>query len=178
MCIISVEKQKGGNIMNFVELEKNLVDIVNQKTKECENQIAKLDKNARMEQKALLVQKAMYDNFLRIGLLYYTTGSRESAIVTFSKRLDSLLIDFPNVKELYSQLDEEDKKNITPFIHGMCFMKTQFFDMYNSQLEIASEKGDAKEIFELKVKANTTMEMLQLWQKWWNENGFIPCEVI
>ena len=104
--------------MNFVELEKNLVDIVNQKTKECENQIAKLDKNARMEQKALIVQKAMYDNFLRIGLLYYTTGSRESAIVTFSKRLDSLLIDFPNVKELYSQLDEEDKKNISLQFRG------------------------------------------------------------
>ena len=57
-------------------------------------------------------------------------------------------------------------------------MKTQFFDMYNSQLEIASEKGDAREIFELNIKANATMEMLQLWQKWWNENGFIPCEVI
>ena len=79
-CIISVEKQKGGNIMNFVELEKNLVDIVNQKTKECENQLVNLDKNAKMEQKALIVQKAMYDNFLRIGLLYYTTGSRENAI--------------------------------------------------------------------------------------------------
>ena len=57
-------------------------------------------------------------------------------------------------------------------------MKTQFFDMYSSQLEVAKEKGDAKEIFELKIKANATMEMLKLWQKWWNENGFVPCEVI
>ena len=164
--------------MDFVELEKNLVDIVNQKTKECEIRLANLDKNAKMEQKALIVEKAMYDNFLRIGLLYYTTGSRENAIATFAKRFDVLLSDFPNVNKIYSQLNDEEKKNITPFIHGMCFMKTQFFDMYNSQLEIASEKGDVKEIFELKIKANATMEMLQLWQKWWNENGFIPCEVI
>ena len=54
------------------------------------------------------------------------------------------------------------KKNITPFIHGMCFMKTQFFDMYSSQLEIANEKGDAKEIFELKIKANATMEKKEI----------------
>lgn len=164
--------------MNFVELEKNLVNIVNQKTKECENQLANLDKSAKTEQKALIVEKAMYDNFLRIGLLYYTTGSRENAIATFAKRFDVLLADFPNVKKIYSQLNEEEKKNITPFIHGMCFMKTQFFDMYSSQLEIANEKGDAKEIFELKIKVNATMEMLKLWQKWWNENGFVSCEVV
>ena len=57
-------------------------------------------------------------------------------------------------------------------------MKTQFFDMYSSQLEIANEKGDAKEVFELKIKVNATMEMLKLWQKWWNENGFVFCEVV
>lgn len=167
--------------MNAIEFENELVKITKKKIEECNKKISQIDKEQKIEHKALILQREMYNLFLRAGLLYYSENNREHSIARNSDLLHNFLKQNPSFRELsdiYENLNHEDQLKIAPFLRGTTFIQWQFLDLYENQLISANESGDIKNAFELKIKITALKEMLHIWQLWWNENGFVPCEVI
>ncbi len=160
--------------MTPIEIEKALAEIVLDKERAADEKLKALDKNAKTEKKALMIEKGMYSLCLRAGLLYNTIGEREHCIELKSRRMLNFMRMFPEVKETYESADGEEKLRMTAALYGEIWMADQFVLMYRSQLSRAEAAGETALTFELKLKLDAVESVLAAWREWRRENNVYP----
>ena len=73
------EKNRKERKMTPIEIEKALAEIVLEKERIVDEKLRVLDKGAKTEKKALMIEKGMYSLCLHAGLLYNAMGETERA---------------------------------------------------------------------------------------------------
>ncbi|MBE6638618.1 MAG: hypothetical protein E7616_04070 [Ruminococcaceae bacterium] len=162
--------------MTPIEIEKALAEIVLEKERIVDEKLRVLDKGAKTEKKALMIEKGMYSLCLHAGLLYNAMGETERAkcIEIKSRRMPYFMRMFPEIKKAYESADCEEKLHMTAALYGEIWMKEQFVLMYRSQLSRAEAAGETALIFELGLKLDAVESVLAAWKEWRRENNVYP----
>jgi len=154
------------------EMEKQLAEIVIEKKTACEAAAAALDKDAKTEKKALMVQNGMYSFCLNAGLLYHKLGERANAIKVKSTRMERFLAGRPAQLAMFREADEEEKLRITACFYPTLFFEDQVLPQYRGEYDRAAESGSTGAVFEMNIKIGTVTEVLDAWKAWRLENGY------
>lgn len=160
--------------MNYLEIDKALVDITRAKCNECKTRLDAIPKDRVSERKALQIEYGMYTLCGNAGLLFNTYGSRE---VIYRKTRQSFwsyaLSKYPKPQEVYNSLNEDDKLSFMAAWQADLFMRDQLSG-YLTELAQAEAAGDAKNTFEFRIKIGAVREMLSIWEAWRVENNVYP----
>lgn len=157
--------------MTPVAIEKALAEIVLEKERMVDEKLKGLDKSAKTEKKALMIEKGMYSLCVHAGLLYNTIGERDHCIQIKSTRMLNHMKLCPNVKEVFEKADQDERLRMTAALYGELWMTDQFVVTYRSQLAKAKECGETALCFELKIKLEALESALSAWKYWRHQNG-------
>ena len=161
--------------MNYLDIDKALVDITRAKCDECKARLDATPKDNKAERKALQIELGMYTVCGNAGLLFNTYGTREGLYRTRQNFWNyALLTKYPKHQEIYSALTDDDKLSFMAAWQADLFMRDQLLNGYINELAQAEAAGDAKNTFELRIKIGAMGEMLAIWEGWRKENGVYP----
>ena len=161
--------------MNYLDIDKALVDITRAKCDECKARLDATPKDNKAERKALLIENGMYTVCGNAGLLFNTYGTREGLYRTRQNFWNyALLTKYPKHQEIYSALTDDEKLSFMAAWQADLFMRDQLLNGYVTELAQAEAAGDAKNTFELRIKIGAMGEMLAIWEGWRKENGVYP----
>ena len=160
--------------MTPTEIDKAMGDIAFAMIDECKERIKRADKTNKTEIKALKIEEGMYTLAPRAGLLAYA-ASREGVLETRkSKILPAILPRYPEARELYGSLSEDEKNIFVAALHAELYMRHSFYDNNVAELARAKETGDAEREFELSIKAGAMKRIFDAWEEWRRKNGIFP----
>ena len=161
--------------MNFLEIDKALVDVTRSKCNECKARLDAIPKDRAAERKALYIEYGMYTLCGNAGLLFNTGGGRE---VLYRKTRQNFwgyaMTKYPRHGEVYATLNDDEKLSFMAAWQAELFMRNQLLEKYVIELAQAEAAGDAKSAFELRIKIGAVREMLTIWENWRKENGVYP----
>lgn len=161
--------------MNYLDIDKALVDITRSKCNECKVRLDAIPKDRAAERKALLIENGMYTLCGNAGLLFNTGGGREVLYLKTRQNFWGYILPrYPKHQEIYASLNEEDKLRFMAAWQADLFMRNQLLEGYVNELSQAEAAGDAKNTFELRIKIGAVQEMLTIWEGWRKENGVYP----
>ena len=96
--------------MNYLDIDKALVDITRAKCDECKARLDATPKDNKAERKALMIEYGMYTLCGNAGLLFNTYGAREGLYRTRQNFWNyALLTKYPKHQEIYSALTDDEK---------------------------------------------------------------------
>ena len=161
--------------MNFLDIDKALVDVTRAKCIECKARLDAIPKDRASERKALYIEYGMYTLCGNAGLLFNTGGGRE---VLYRKTRQNFwgyaMTKYPRHGEVYATLNDDEKLSFMAAWQAELFMRNQLLEKYVIELAQAEAAGDAKSAFELRIKIGAVQEMLTIWEGWRKENGVYP----
>ena len=161
--------------MNYLDIDKALVDLTRAKCAECKARLDAVPKDKPGERKALLIENGMYTLCGNAGLLFNTYGSRETLYLkTRQNFFNYILPKFPRHEAVYTTLNDDEKLSFMAAWQADLFMRDQLLNGYVTELAQAEAAGDAKSTFELRIKIGGVREMLSLWEGWRKENEVYP----
>ena len=161
--------------MNYLDIDKALVDVTRSKCNECKARLDAIPKDRAAERKALYIEYGMYTLCGNAGLLFNAGGSRE---VLYRKTRQNFwgyaMTKYPRHGEVYATLNDDEKLSFMAAWQADLFMRNQLLEGYVNELSQAEAAGDAKNTFELRIKIGAVQEMLTIWEGWRKENGVYP----
>lgn len=161
--------------MNYLDIDKALVDVTRSKCNECKARLDAIPKDRAAERKALYIEYGMYTLCGNAGLLFNTYGTRE---VLYRKTRQNFwgyaMTKYPRHGEVYATLNDDEKLSFMAAWQAELFMRNQLLEKYVIELAQAEAAGDAKSAFELRIKIGAVREMLTIWENWRKENGVYP----
>ena len=161
--------------MNYLDIDKALVDVTRSKCNECKARLDAIPKDRAAERKALYIEYGMYTLCGNAGLLFNTYGTRE---VLYRKTRQNFwgyaMTKYPRHGEIYATLNDDEKLSFMAAWQAELFMRNQLLEKYVIELAQAEAAGDAKSAFELRIKIGAVREMLTIWENWRKENGVYP----
>ena len=161
--------------MNYLDIDKALVDLTRAKCAECKARLDAVPKDKGAERKALLIEQGMYTLCGNAGLLFNTYGSRETLYLkTRQNFFNYILPKFPRHEAVYTALNDDEKLSFMAAWQADLFMRDQLLAGYITELTQAEAAGDAKNTFEFRIKIGAVREMLSIWEAWRAENGVYP----
>ena len=161
--------------MNYLDIDKALMDITRAKCDECKARLDATPKDSKAERKALQIELGMYTLCGNAGLLFNTYGTREGLYRTRQNFWNyALLTKYPKHQEIYSALTDDEKLSFMAAWQADLFMRDQLLNGYVTELAQAEAAGDAKSTFEFRIKIGAVREMLSLWEGWRKETGVYP----
>ena len=160
--------------MNYLDIDKALVDITRAKCDECKARLDATPKDSKAERKALQIELGMYTLCGNAGLLFNTYGTREGLYRTRQNFWGMILPKYPKHQEIYSALTDDEKLSFMAAWQADLFMRDQLLNGYVTELAQAEAAGDAKNTFELRIKIGAVREMLSIWEAWRAEKGVYP----
>lgn len=160
--------------MTALEIDKALTNIVLQMQSECENKLNSIEKDLKMERKAVQIELGMYSLCLRAGLLYHTIGTRESTLKHFQNQANKIFASFPVIVQKYSEADEKEKLIMVASLRQEAFMRDQFSNKNESDYQKARKVNSVDDMFELKIKINATNKVYEAWEQWRKNTGIYP----
>ena len=160
--------------MNYLDIDKALVDITRAKCDECKARLDAVPKDNKAERKALQIELGMYTLCGNAGLLFNTYGTREGLYRTRQNFWSMVLPKYPKHQEIYSALTDDEKLSFMAAWQADLFMRDQLLAGYVTELAQAEAAGDAKNTFEFRIKIGAVREMLSIWENWRKENGVYP----
>lgn len=160
--------------MNGSEMKTALADIALTKAKEFEGKFHELDERAVNERRALLIAKTIAENCAGIVNIefmgqYYEVRERR----VFGQEFH----DFDEYKPVYETLSKDDKESFLVFSFCMGMVKRDLVNIGAEEPAGSSSNREVQRAFAEKIKRGVKREILLLWQKFWNENGCVKCEV-
>ncbi len=161
-------------MMNYLEIDKALVDITRAKCVECKARLDAIPKDRAGERKALMIENGMYTLCGNAGLLFNAGWERERTYQIRHNFFNCVLTKYPRHQEVYSTLNEDDKLSFMAAWQADLFMRDQLLAGYLTELAQAEAAGDAKNTFELRIKIGAVREMLSIWEAWRVENDVYP----
>ena len=161
--------------MNYLDIDKALVDVTRSKCNECKARLDAIPKDRAAERKALYIEYGMYTLCGNAGLLFNTYGTRA---VLYRKTRQNFwgyaMTKYPRHGEVYATLNDDEKLSFMAAWQAELFMRNQLLEKYVIELAQAEAAGDAKSAFELRIKIGAVREMLTIWENWRKENGVYP----
>ena len=161
--------------MNFLDIDKALVDVTRAKCIECKARLDAISKDRASERKALYIEYGMYTLCGNAGLLFNTYGTRE---VLYRKTRQNFwgyaMTKYPRHGEVYATLNDDEKLSFMAAWQAELFMRNQLLEGYVNELSQAEAAEDVKSAFELRIKIGAVQEMLTIWEGWRKENGVYP----
>ena len=160
--------------MNYLDIDKALVDITRAKCDECKARLDATPKDSKAERKALQIELGMYTLCGNAGLLFNAGWERQRTYQIRQNFWCMILPKYPKHQEIYSTLNDDEKLSFMAAWQADLFMRDQLLNGYVTELAQAEAAGDAKSTFELRIKIGGVREMLSLWEGWRKENGVYP----
>ena len=163
--------------MNYLDIDKALVDITRAKCNECKARLDAIPKDRSSERKALMIENGMYTLCGNAGLLFNAGWERQRTYQIRNNFFNMILPKFPKHQEVYNTLNHDEKLSFMAAWQGDLFMRDQLLAGYITELAQAEAAGDAKNIFEFRIKIGAVREMLAAWATWRTENNIYPIEI-
>ena len=160
--------------MNYLDIDKALVDITRAKCDECKARLDATPKDNKAERKALQIELGMYTLCGNAGLLFNAGWERQRTYQIRQNFWSMVLPKYPKHQEVYSTLNDDEKLSFMAAWQADLFMRDQLLNGYVTELAQAEAAGDAKSTFEFRIKIGAVREMLSLWEGWRKENGVYP----
>ena len=160
--------------MTYLEIDKALYDIVNEKYNECQGRLDAVAKENKNERKALIIEREMYGLCNRAGLIVYVLGKREGVLSMRRRVIEQILQKYPKLNEAFTKLGEEEKMSFIAALQAEIFMRDQIVHSYYADFEAAKAAGDTKNILELQIKIGGCENVFQAWEAWRKEHGIYP----
>ena len=160
--------------MNYLDIDKALVDITRAKCDECKARLDATPKDNKAERKALQIELGMYTLCGNAGLLFNAGWERQRTYQIRQNFWSMVLPKYPKRQEIYSALTDDEKLSFMAAWQADLFMRDQLLNGYVTELAQAEAAGDAKNTFEFRIKIGAVREMLSLWEGWRKENGVYP----
>ena len=160
--------------MNYLDIDKALVDITRAKCDECKARLDATPKDSKAERKALQIELGMYTLCGNAGLFFNTYGTREGLYRTRQNFFTYAMTKYPRHGEVYTTLNDDEKLSFMAAWQADLFMRDQLLNGYVTELAQAEAAGDAKNTFEFRIKIGAVREMLSIWEGWRKENGIYP----
>ena len=160
--------------MTYLEIDKALYDIVNEKYNECQIRLDAVPSENKNERKALIIEREMYGLCNRAGLIVYVLGKREGVLAMRRRVVGQILQKYPKLNEVFTQLDEEGKMRFIAALQAEIFMRDQIVNSYYTEFEAAKTAGDMKNILEFQIKIGACENVFKAWEEWRKEHGIYP----
>ena len=160
--------------MNYLDIDKALVDLTRAKCAECKARLDAVPKDKAAERKALLIENGMYTLCGNAGLLFNTYGTREGLFRTRQNFFTYAMTKYPRHGGIYAALNDDEKLSFMAAWQADLFMRDHLLAGYVTELAQAEAAGDAKNTFEFRIKIGAVREMLAIWENWRKENGVYP----
>ena len=160
--------------MNYLDIDKALVDITRAKCDECKARLDATPKDSKAERKALQIELGMYTLCGNAGLLFNAGWERQRTYQIRQNFWSMVLPKYPKHQEIYSALTDDEKLSFMAAWQADLFMRDQLLNGYVTELAQAEAARDAKNTFEFRIKIGAVREMLSLWEGWRKENGVYP----
>lgn len=159
--------------MNYLEIDKAMVDITRQKCIECKERFDAIPKENAIERKALQIEYGMYTFCGNCGLLFNVRGER--TITHIRRRFFEIeLAKYPRINDMYKVMDEEEKLSCIAALQAEMFIRSTWLGEQYAELSAAESSGDMNKAFEFKIKIGAVENMFSIWEAWRAENHIYP----
>ena len=146
--------------MNKQEILNGLLAITKEKHEACKVDVSAVDKKHPTERGALQLKSGIYNVAIAAGLINGT----DQAIELMSKRFKNLIKHFPELANYYHRLPDDQKELMEISLYPEVFMRANFYNTYNSDLEQAELDGDPQKIFKARIKKEVLDDILNMWR--------------
>ena len=163
--------------MNYLDIDKALVDLTRAKCAECKARLDAVPKDNKAERKALLIEQGMYTLCGNAGLLFNAGWERQRTYQVRQNFWSMILPQFPRHEAVYTTLNDDEKLSFMAAWQADLFMRDQLLAGYITELAQAEAAGDTKNTFELRIKVGAVRAMLDIWATWRKENNIYPLEI-
>ena len=120
-----------------------------------------MDKNHHTERGALQLKAGIYNVAIAAGLINGT----DQAIELMSKRFKNLIKHFPDIANYYYTSPEDQKELMEIALYPEVFMRVNFYNTYNTDLEQAEKDGNPQIIFKAKIRKEVLDDILNMWRE-------------
>ena len=152
--------------MNKQEIFNGLWTITKEKHNDCKKEAVSVDKNHPTERGALQLKAGIYNVAIAAGLI----SGVDRAIELMSKRFQNLIKHFPDLADCYHTLPEDQKERMEIALYPEVFMRVNFYNTYNADLEQAELDGDPQKIFKARIKKEVLDDILNMWREFRVQN--------
>lgn len=154
--------------MNQHEIFNGLYSLVKEKYDICKNDIAAIGKDHPTEKGALQLKLGIYNVAITAGLINCLDNAPEVMNRRFKNFLDHLPAE---ISEHYNKLPDEQKIIMSTALYPETFMRLNFYNAYNTDLEQAEESGAPQKIFKARLKKEVLDEILNMWKNFRAKNN-------
>ena len=152
--------------MNKQEIFNGLWTITKEKHDACKTEATLIDKNHPTERGALQLKAGIYNVAIAAGLI----SGIDNATELMSKRFKNLIKHFPDIADYYHRLSDDQKELMEISLYPEVFMRANFYNTYNTDLEQAELDGDPQKIFKARVKKEVLDDILNMWRAFREQN--------
>ena len=153
--------------MNKQEIFNGLLTITKEKHNVCKTDAASVDKNHPTERGALQLKSGIYNVAVAAGLI----SGIDRAIELMSERFKNLIRHFPDLADYYYTLPADQKELMEISLYPEVFMRVNFYNTYNNDLEQAEKDGDPQKIFKARIKKEVLDDILNMWRDFRVQNN-------
>ena len=146
--------------MNKQEIFNGLWTITKEKYDVCKADVASVDKNHPTERSVLQLKAGIYNVAVAAGLISGIGNATE----LMSKRFKNLIKHFPGIANAYHILPEDQKEKMEISLYPEVFMRVNFYNRYETDLEQAEKDGDPQKIFKARIKKEVLEDLLNMWR--------------
>ena len=159
--------------MNGAQAMRELYAIAHEYSQRYDADAAKLPKEARMEKKALTIERNIAENcagFPRMEYSGHIYDTRERMIFCQNHYFDAY-------RKPFEVLDGDDRETFLIWAHAMTMVQRCFYDKHRETLAAAEASGDVEGVFENRLICGVVGQILDDWRTWWKRHGCMDCEV-
>lgn len=146
--------------MNKQEIFNGLWTITKEKHDACKAEVSSVDKNHPTERGALQLKAGIYNVAIAAGLILGTDRATE----LMSKRFKNFIKYFPDIANYYHTLPDDQKEIMEISLYPEVFMRVNFYNTYNADLEQAQKEGNPQRIFKARIKKEVLNDILNMWR--------------
>ncbi len=153
--------------MNQQEIFNGLWTITKEKYNDCMAKSKSVGKDHPTERGALQLKLGIYNVALAAGLISGT----DRAIELINKRFCNLIKYYPDLSSYYQSLSKEERELMEVALYPEVFMRTNFYNTYNTELIETEKEGDPQKIFKARMKKEVLDEILDMWRNFRVQNN-------
>lgn len=153
--------------MNKQDILNGFLMVTKEQYDACRAEAASVEKNRPTERGALQLKAGIYHVAIAAGLISGTDRAAELMIARFQ----NLAGQFSEIADYYQALPDDRKELMAVSLYSEVFMRANFYDLYQTDLEQAKKDGDPQKIFKAKIKKDVLDGILKMWRDYRVQNG-------
>lgn len=159
--------------MTGITVEQEMLNIALSMKEAVSNKISLLDSQHKTAMKAYRIAIAMIDQSCKMVSMKFSPQSHDEKY--YSVREDRIFKSpgtgyFIDQKEWYEkETNTEKKQAFLVYAHAVQMVRSAFLDKKIEELKKAQHANAVEAKFEIKMVIDTLNDLLDAWEKWWNE---------